>query len=398
MKSFYAPDAQSFVAVLSRPDCSALYGIGQVPILPRHLVSGHDARAQAFNTTAPVGTGPFKFESRLPDEGVQLGRNERYFAGAPQLPQWTYRPISDTQRLLGDLEAGLVDLAPVPRDAVGSISATGPVSVAAFLQPEVYAVVLNALYPPLADAKTRQALARAVDRPRLLREVLDGRGRLLDSSWLPGHWASADPLTSTEHSSESAQRLFSEAGWEDTDGDGLLDRNGVPLQIGLSVNVENPLRKGAALAVQRDWIENGVSAELHFVDFPALVEKLFAHVFQAAIFSWPVHPDPDQNQLWASDQAEKYVGFNFSSYSNPTVDEALASGTAAADCDRAARAEAYRRVMAELARDQPYVFLFSPETYVAANSQLEGVRPGPYADLSWNISQWRWRPAPAEEK
>jgi len=387
---FYAPDRQSFVVALTYPDCSALYAIGQVPILPRHLLAGKDSPAEGFNTTNPVGTGPFKFKAKLPGGEVHLERNERYFAGAPQFPEWTYRPISETQQLVRDLETGAVDLAPVPRETIGAFSAGSPVSVTAYLQPEYYVVILNTAYPPLADVKTRQALAEAIDRSRLVQEVLQGHGRVIESSWLPGHWASSGPAASLEYNPDVARRLFSEAGWEDQNKDGLLDKKGVPLEISLSVNVENPLRKGAALAVQHDWITNGVSAEVHFVNFPSLVEKLFAHKFQAAIFSWPVHPDPDQSQIWASGEAEKYVGFNFGSYSNPSVDDALARGLAAAGCDGPARAKAYQQAVAALAQDRPYIFLFVPEAFLAANRQLAGVQPGPYADLSWNIPQWRW--------
>ena len=137
-----------------------------------------------------------------------------------------------------------------------------------------------------------------------------------------------------------------------------------------------------------------MAAEVQSIEFPSLVERLFGHHFDAAIFSWPVHPDPDQTRFWASNQNALWSGFNVASYSEYRKgrSQRLQAGLWAGACSPQTRAPAYAQVQAVLAVDQPYIFLFAPTAYVAAGTRFEGPLPGPYAGLSWNIAQWQLKP------
>ena len=391
--TFFAPDEQTLVVTFDRPDCSLLYDVGQIPILTQHLIeeeknSHIDVLAAQVYLDHPIGTGPFKFKSKLPTGEIHLERNENYFAGVPHIPEWVYRPLGDEQELLSDLRAGEVDLALVTPQDVQHFQSGETVDIIAFPQPEYYALALNNAHSLLSDVRTRQALAYALDRQQLVQELLNGYGQIIDSPWLPDHWVYAKPDFSIAYDPESARQLLSEAGWTDSNQDGLLDRDGSPLQISISVNSENSLRKRIAFAVQRYWIDAGISAEIYFVEFSTLLEQLFSHNFDSAVFSWPVHQDPDQSLLWASEESDLDRDFNFISYANPIVDKALAEGLTVPFCDREARSYAYQQAISTLAEEQPYIFLFVPQNIIAVSRRLSGVQPGPYADLSWNIHKW----------
>lgn len=391
VRGYLAPDSHTVIVSLSRPDCSVLYDLAQIPILPRHLFESGELTTDALELDVPIGTGPFRFGTRLPGGGVRLERNETYFAGVPAFRSWTYRPITDTAELIHSLQAEEVDLAPVYPQQAASFPQDGPVRLLSYPQPEYFALILNHSAPYLEDPRVRQALAHAIDRPRLVQELLGGAGRVIDMPWLDQHWACDASPTVYAYDPQRAERLLREAGWSDTDGDGLLDRDGAPLHIGISVNGENALRSRIALAVQRYWIAVGISAELRYVEFPVLVENLFTHRFDAAAFSWPIHADPDQAHLWMSAKNGPRPNFNFAAYEDERLDEALLAGLTAAGCDSDLRTQAYSQAASIIARELPYIFLFVSDDFVAVNTRLEGVQPGPYAGLGWNIHRWRPR-------
>ena len=392
--TFFAPDEQTLVVAFDSPDCSLLYDVGQIPIVPQHLTEPEmenprvDVPATQASWDHPIGTGPFKFKNKLPNGEIRLERNDGYFAGTPHVSEWVYRPFGDEQELLIDLRAGEVDLALMTSQDVQHLQADETVDLIAFPQPEYYALALNNAHSLLNDVRTRQALAYAIDRRQLVQDLLDGYGQIIDTPWLPAHWVYAKPDSSIDYDPAHAQQLLSEAGWTDSDQDGLLDKEGHPLQISIRVNSENSLRKRIAFAVQQYWIDVGISAELYFVEFNTLLERLFSRNFDAAVFSWPVHQDPDQSLLWASEESDLARDFNFISYANPVVDEALAEGLTVPFCDQEARSSAYQPAISTIAEEQPYIFLFVPEHIIAVTHRLSGVRPGPYSNLSWNVHEW----------
>jgi peptide/nickel transport system substrate-binding protein len=385
-----APDDRTVVIGFDRSACPLLAEVGQIPILPRHLLEGRELTNANFNTRAPVGTGPFRFERQDASGDVHLSRNDQYFLGVPHFSEWVYRPITDTAALSAALHDGALDLATVSSEQAVALDTAGASRLLAYPQPEYYAIILNMGQPSLEDVRVREALSAAIDRQGLLGEVFAGRATLLNGPLLPGHWAYTAATAPESYDPARARRLLAEAGWTDSNHDGLLEKNGTPLRIGLSVNGENALRQSIAARVQRNWLAVGVAAEVQAVEFSTLVERLFGHHFDASVFSWPVHADPDQTRFWASSQNVLWSGFNVASYSSiDKVDPALHEGLWAAACDPKIRAPAYAQMQAALAADLPYIFLLAPNAYVAASARLAGLQPGPYAGLSWNIEQWQ---------
>ena len=396
---YYATAPHTFVVTLNKADCSMVVSLGQIPIIPQHLFtienddgSSDTALIEDISWEHPIGTGPFKFTERFATGEVHLQSNVGYFGGPPHTAEWVYLPFADTQQILSGLREGEIDLAPISPQEVPYFQYDDHVQIVAFPDSEYYALMINLKHPLLNDVNTRKALAHAIDRQQLVQKSLDGYGHVVDSAWLQNHWTNTLAAPPMDYRPERAKELLGQAGWADSDGDHLLDRGGKPLQIDIAVNSENELRKQIALAVQQDWIEVGVSAEVHFVEFYALLEKLFAHTFDVAVFSWPIHPDPDQSLFWASEEAELQHDFNVIAYANPAVDEALLEGLIAPSCDPETRARAYQQVISAIEQDQPYIFLFVPQRIIAINRRLVGLRPGPYSNLNWNVSEWALEP------
>ncbi len=382
VSSVTALDDATVAVTFDEPGCDALYAVGRVPILPRHLIQGQKLAEAAFNRR-PVGTGPFVFGVWEADGSLVLNANEGYWAGQPHLDGWTYRVVSDEANLpqdwhLARLSDGL-EPAPLP-DAFRVLS---------YPADRWYFVALNNDHPILGDATVRRALALALDRERLLAVALDGHGSPMGAPWLATHWAMAGAsLTPLAYAPDQAQQLLTEAGWRDADGDGLLDSDGQVLRLSIITNQDNPIRERIAILAQQYWQVVGVSAQVNVLPWGGVLDDLFGHTFDVAVFDWPLEPGPDQSWLWASDENEVGTGFNFVSFANAHADALLAQGRVASGCDPTRRAAAYRDLARQLAADGPCVFLFAAHRRLAVSETLVGPQPGPFGELYWNVTQW----------
>ncbi len=387
---FEATDDTTFVVRLKEADCSVLYGLGLVGIVPRHVLEGRDVARAPFNTTTPIGSGPFVLTERVPGQYLTLSRNDRYWGQKAHIDTWTYRVVADVRPAL---EAGELDVAPIGPQDVAATEAMGRFEVRRAPAAEYYFVAFNNDHPILGDQRVRQALSYAVDRQRLVDEIAHGEGQLLSTSLLPGHWAlsGVEGLAPFEYDPDRAADLLAQAGWSDSDGDGLRDRDGQPLMLRLSTNSDNRLREDIAVLVQQYYRAVGVGAQVEFMEWGNLVQDMFTHNFDAIVFSWPLGPDADGTPWWDSRQNTPGRGFNFVSYANPQVDGLLATGLTASRCDPAARARAYGQVAVILAEERPYDFLFAPYRLWAVNRRIGGVAPSPYAGPVWNLAQWHVR-------
>jgi peptide/nickel transport system substrate-binding protein len=395
VKEFKAVDDTTFVVTLVDADCSILYDLGSVSIVPRHILGADDSQTSHFNAN-PTGTGPFMFGEWVVGDHVTLLRNPSYWGKVPHLDAWTYKVAADEEALLAGLEADQLDVIPLSLDDLTSVEAAGRFQIYRHPANEYYFIGYNTDHPILGDVRVRRALSQAVDRQRMIDRVLGGQGQLLDTGLLPAHWAYPQelvgyPFDSTQDRSfdpTRAAQLLAEAGWVDSDGDGIRDRDGEPLRLRLATNGGNPTREAIAILAQQYYLAVGVAAEVELMWWGNFLENTFTHDFDVVIFSWPLALDPDGWELWHSSESVLDSGFNFVSYHNPRVDELLLQGLRVPKCEKARRATIYGEIATILAEDQPYTFLFAPYNLIAVNERVGGVVPSPFAGLHWNLADW----------
>jgi peptide/nickel transport system substrate-binding protein len=388
VEEFKAVDETTFVVTLADADCSILYDLGSVSIVPRHILGNDDIQTSPFNTN-PVGTGPFVFGEWAVGDHVTLLRNPRYWGKAPYLDAWMYKVVADEEALLASLQAGQHDVIPLSLDDLASVEAAGHFQIHRYPANEYYFIGYNTDHPILGDVRVRQALSQAVDRQHLVDRILEGQGQLLGTGLLPAHWAHSQELAQdVPFDPARAAQLLAEAGWVDDDGDGIRDRKGEPLRLRLSTNGGNPTREAIAILAQQYYLAVGVAAEVELMRWGNFLEDIFTHDFDVVVFSWPLALDPDGWELWHSSESVLDSGFNFVSYHNPRVDELLLQGLRVPKCEEARRATIYSEIATILAKDQPYTFLFAPYNLIAVNERVGGVTPSPFAGLHWNLADW----------
>ena len=173
--------------------------------------------------------------------------------------------------------------------------------------------------------------------------------------------------------------MLGEAGWKDTDGDGVLDKvvdgKRIPLRFEIKVNSGNALRKSVALVLLDELKKHGIDASVRELDWTIFLNDVKNHHFDAVVLGWQMSTiEPDAYQVWHSTQAAN-KGSNAISYKNSRVDEILEKYRREFDAQK--RIEMYKEFQQILHEEQPYTFLFVSKRISVVHRRFQGVEVFP---------------------
>ena len=370
IKSVEAPDGQTIVVTLMKPWIGLLSNLVPVAIIPKDSYESQK--------THPLGTGPFKFVRY--DNVQQVCDVEAfpdYWEGAPKIPVVRVRVISDMNAMQSELQAGRVDIAPLPTslspDAVKRLEQQPNLQVKAFPGSNVVLLTLNTSSPPLDNGKVRQAIAHSIDRESLIKDLLLGFGKIAHSiipeeSWAysPGQTYSYDPAM--------AKRILDEAGFPDPDGDGPKMRFEKPVVYKLS---------GSSIAGRQyaGVIQNylklvGIPVEIQTPEQNTLFDELRRGNFQIAYTQWVGgNQDPIfYKDLFATSEIPTPTrpSRNRSRYSNKELDALLEE--AVNTFDRLKARELYVRIQDIVSREVPVFPLWYQSNIVIAKKNVGNIQ------------------------
>ncbi|RME81298.1 MAG: peptide ABC transporter substrate-binding protein [Caldilineae bacterium] len=357
------------------PDYTTIRWFG---VLPRHYWQRYSPAElpQAQLNTQPIGSGPFRV-TEIDSQHVRLEPNLRQMDETPYLDALEFRFYPDYGSILAAAEMGEVH--GVSRILPEYLSqAENMPDLQLFTSPlPGYSLILfnvdNPNAPFLQEQAVRQALAYGLNRERLLNDVIPGVGMPADSPILPGTWAYNPDIPRYEYSPEQARTLLDASGWVDTDGDGIRDKDGVPLSFALMID-DAPSSLLIAQTVAADWAQIGVQVQPEPVSFTGLVSDfLVPRNFAAAIVQWELIGDPDPYPLWHSSQISP-EGQNFSGWQNRDAD--IAMEQARITPVRAERARYYRQFQTYFAQDVPAILLYYPLYTYGASTAVNNMEVG----------------------
>jgi len=348
-------DPHAFRVTYRQPFSPGLetWGIG---IIPKHLLEKEDINTTAFNRR-PIGTGAFRFVEWVTDEKIVVEANAQYFEGRPLLDRIIYRIIPETSLSEMEILTQGIDYSGIYPHQYRRISQIP--FLKAYSQPSLgYTYIgYNQKHAVFQDKKVRQALTHAINREEIVQYVLYGLGAVASGPF-PNHlWYSNPNVKPLPYDPQKARQLLAEAGWRDTNGDGILDREGKPFRFTLITNSGNETRRDVGVLVQRQLRELGIDVTFELYEWSVFLSN-FINVkhFDACILGWGLSVDPDAYEIWHSSQIEK--GFNFISYKNPEVDRLWEEGRKEYEIEK--RKKIYWRIHELMAEDQPYTFLYVP--------------------------------------
>jgi peptide/nickel transport system substrate-binding protein len=385
-----APDPYTFKVTYEQPYAPALESWG-TPVHPKHLLEGQDVTKSPLSRS-PVGTGPYKFVKWDAGEKVELLANPDYFEGKPYIHRIVYRVIPDTSTQFLELQAGgldLMGLTPIQyKTQTDAPKFQKNFNKYRYLSFSYTYLGYNLTKELFQDVRVRQAISYAIDKNEIIDGVLLGLGHAATGPYKPDTWVYNEKVKRYAYSPEKAQALLAEAGWLDSDGDGVLDKDGQTLSFTIVTNQGNDLRSKTAEIIQRRLKEVGIEIEIRIVEWATfLKEFIFPGNFDATILGWSGGPEPDQYNIWHSSKTAPRE-LNFIKYRNQEIDELLEQGRRTFDQDK--RKQIYDRFQEVLAEEQPYTFLYVGEALPAVAKRFRGIEPAP-AGISYNFIKW-WVP------
>ena len=381
-------DKYTFRVTYEKPYAPALASWGSPVVLPRHLLEGKDITKAEFGRD-PVGMGPYKLTDWVPGQEVVLNSNHDYFEGRPYIDRYVYRIIPDRATMFLELQSGGVDmmgLTPI-QYTKQTESEYFRNNFKKFRYPQfVYTYLgFNLKHPFFQDKRVRQAIAYAIDKSEIIDVVLFGLGSPATGPYVPNTWPYNPNVKQYPYDPDRARQLLKEAGWEDTDGDGILDKDGRPFRFTILTNMDNPLRINTATIIQWKLAKVGVKVDIKVVEWSTFVNEFIdKRRFEAVILGWAIGLDPNQYDIWYSKKT-KEKEFNFVSYSSPEVDALLEKGRRTYDMDE--RKRAYSRIQEILAEDLPYIFLYVPDATQIVHARFKGIKPSPIG-IEYNLQKW----------
>ncbi len=354
-------------------------------ILPKHLWEFTEVSnfpLTEYNLT-PIGAGYYKFKQFTKDrEGkissIELVANENYHSKVPFISKLTFKFFKTEEDAIAAFNRkeikGINYLSPRNKKRIIDIDKT---NLYRLHLPRYFAIFFNQTKSKaLSDKTVRLALSYAVNKNRMIEEILDGEGNAAQTP-IPPQLLGYNPETKIyDYAEEHAKNILETAGWVDSDEDGIREKKQedeeeeIKLEFTL-VTTDWPELIESAKMLQEMWEKIGARVEIKNIQASELKnDYIKPREYEALLFGEILNYDPDPFAFWHSSQ-KKESGLNLSLYDNLEVDKLLEE--ARQETDQEIRAEKYRKFQELVVEDIPAIFLYSPNYLYLHINSVQGV-------------------------
>ena len=358
--------------IFSEPYPVAIQMLVHQQIVPKAYIE--EVGTQGF-VEHPIGTGPFKFVSASDGlEEVIMERFDDYYGGSPDMTpvgpacvdKVIFRVIPEASTRVAALLAQEVQIIEtVPSDLVNRLSGDNDVAVKTAPGTQPKWIELNVNQPPFDDVRVRQAMNYALDKTLIIQEIYGGRAVALPGALSPYNNFVNKSLQPYPYDLAKAQQLLAEAGWTDTNDDGIVDKNGQALSFTIDTLEEH---RNLAEGVANLLNDAGIDASVRFWEFSVIKPMLIGGERQAYLDDWgdsAFDPVGHFEAKWHGYvEGASYGRGNFSGFNNELVNELIKLGETTVDT--AERQSIYDEAQQIIYDEAPAVFLILPEEIQAS--------------------------------
>lgn len=391
-----APDPHTIVVHLKRPFApfvNTFFAESDQPynVVPAHVLAKYrEINDVPFDAAPTVSDGPFRFVEWRRGDRIELEANPRFFKGAPRLRRVEIDFVPNEDTAVNLLRTHAIDY--IYQPSIQTFPSLNNLPDARLVRVNVngYAgMELNLSHATLADARVRTAIAAAIDKAALIRQLTYGQETIASEDIPFWMWAFDSSVRSVPFDPARAKALLMSAGWT-YGSDGIARKDGRPLALSLVAQNSSATDRSESLLVQEALRRIGIVVAIRY--YPTAILYAPAGMggiqhggkFDLLIYTWYSGIDPDDSsQLTCENFPPR--GYNDSRYCSRAMDAAQAE--ALGHYDRATRKLAYSKVEHLLSIDNPTLYFWWQRQLEAISVDFHGFAPNPVTE-SWNAWEW----------
>jgi peptide/nickel transport system substrate-binding protein len=347
-------------------------------IVPKHkLQNQKDIMTSNFNQK-PIGTNSYTLDKLKASNDIKLVSNKKFFDKQPNIENIVFHFIPDPNTQFLMLKANKLDL--------GGLT---PLQLEKQLDEQfhknynIYEKVANA-YTYLGfnhslqkwqNPKIKEAISLAIDRQELIDILFFGHGQVCTGPFLPKTIGFNKNIKPIKQNQQKAKQLLKDAGFDESN----------PFEFTLTTNINNSIRVYTAEIIQHQLSKIGVNMKIKTMEWQAFLNTVVTpRKFDTVMLGWSMGLTPDAYSIWHSDNI-KLGGFNFVGYKNPKVDNLIKKAEKIVDRERFGKI--YEEIFATIVNDNPYLFLYIPNSITAVNKKIKNVSNS-LIGVTHNIEYW----------
>jgi peptide/nickel transport system substrate-binding protein len=365
IKSVSVIDDYTLRVAYEKPYFKALE-IWMMGIVPEHILKNDkDIMSSKFNTS-PIGTGPYVLKALEFSKQIVLEANPNYFEHKPKIDKIVFHVISDPMTRFLMLKSGQIDVDALdPMQYERQLDKSFHTQFATLELPSHSYTYLgfNLRLKKFQDPRVREALSLAIDREALIDVLFLKHGKVCTGPFLPGSKGFNDEVKIPKRDLVQAKALLSAAGYDKSH----------PLEFEIATSNSNAIRPYAAEILQRQLLDIGVKVTLRVMEWQAFLNTVVSpRKFDTVLLGWSLSLTPDPYALWHS-ESDVPGGFNLIGYHSKTTDGLIEKMESSTDSEKIAAYQ--RQIFAQIAGDNPYLFLVIPNEINVYGRSIKGIKP-----------------------
>ncbi|MDF1878346.1 peptide-binding protein [Sulfurimonas sp. SAG-AH-194-C20] len=347
-------------------------------ILPEHILRGEENLMSSKFNTAPIGTGAYKLEQLEFSKNIVLGAFDDYFEGRAKIDKISFHVIADPMTRFLMLKSSQLDLG-----SIEPMAYERQLHEDFFTKFNIYEKIslsytylgFNLRLKKFQNPKVRQALSLGIDRQELIDILYFKHAKVCFGPFLPGTIAFNKDVKVPTLDIKRAKKLLKEAGYDEEN----------PFTFEIVTSNSSAIRPYAAQILQHQLKKIGVVVTLRVMEWQAFLNMVvFPHKFDSVLLGWGLSPTPDPYLFWHKD-SDKKGGFNLVGYNNPKINKMIEESQSM--INREELGAKWREMFKIITDDNPYLFLFIPNSITAVDKRVKYVTPA-LGGIWHNYIQW----------
>lgn len=365
--------------------CATMY------LAPKHLMEKQKDFAASDFSRHPIGTGPYRFKEWVTNTKIVLERNEDYWGPKPAIKTIEFRMIPDASVALQILKKGDLDVL----ELSSVIQWTRQTNSQKFLNKFSKYVYTSLQYnylgwnnarPLFADVRVRTALAHLVDLDTINETLNGGLGQTITGPFFLYSKQNNPHVLPLKYDVAKAKALLKEAGWEDHNGDGVLDRAGQSFDFTFIYPSASVTSERIAPILKEDFAQVGIKMTIQRLEWGAYLERILSRDFEATLSAWSTPLEYDPCQVWDASLVKEERSYNFISFVDEEASDLIRR--ARVEMDQKKRNELYWKFQERLYALQPITFLYTRPAMAVVSKRFENVR---LHRLGLDVLEWEIR-------